>query len=105
VFPTHRAIAGLLTVAGMASQPCARAAEPSPPPFVFRIVPATPMTLPAPIALGPAAPGAPFQWTGLNQERLLRNVTAPLLYPVRPAAAKSNGQTVLVVPGGVGLTR
>jgi acetyl esterase/lipase len=66
----------------------------------FRIVPALPMELPEPIALNPGAAGIGFQWTGLNQERLLRNITAPLLFPLRPAAGRSNGRAVLVVPGG-----
>jgi acetyl esterase/lipase len=66
----------------------------------FRIVPAVPMDLPPPIPLGAMPEGTPFQWTGLNRERLLRNVVAPVLYPVRPAEGTSNGRAVLVVPGG-----
>ncbi|WP_077038323.1 alpha/beta hydrolase [Pelomonas sp. KK5] len=65
--------------------------------YVFKTVPATPMDLPAPIALGDAPA---FQWTGLARERILRNVSAPLLYPVLPPAGKGNGRALLVVPGG-----
>lgn len=80
-------------------------APPSPPAgpvhFVFRTVPATPMDLPAPIPLpGGAAGGAPFQWTGLPGERIVRNVLRPQLYPVLPATGRGNGRAVLVVPGG-----
>jgi acetyl esterase/lipase len=70
------------------------------PAFVFRTVPAQPMALPNAVVLdaGPAAPAS--QWTGLPNERILRNVMAPSLYPVRPAAGRANGRAVLVVPGG-----
>lgn len=70
--------------------------------FVFRTVPAAPMVLPAPIELGGAANNnAPaFQWTGLGRERVVRNVSRPQLFVVRPAAGQANGRAVLVVPGG-----
>jgi hypothetical protein len=66
----------------------------------FQTVPATPMDLPTPIQLGAETGGPAFQWTGFGRERVLRNVAAPLLYPVRPAQGKGNGRAVLVVPGG-----
>ncbi|MDT7837927.1 alpha/beta hydrolase [Aquabacterium sp. OR-4] len=78
----------------------AQAAEGGPPRHVFRTVPATPMALPAALAFGGPASGPAFQWTGLGQERILRNVQRPQLFAVRPATGKANGRAVLVVPGG-----
>lgn len=71
-----------------------------PPPFSLSVEPARPLPLPAPIALGAPVSGAPFQWTGMNREQLLRNVHTATMYAVRPAAGKANGRAVLVVPGG-----
>ncbi len=79
----------------------ARAAEPpARPAFSLRIEPARPLPLPTPIALGAPVTGAPFQWTGMNREQLLRNVVTATMYAVRPPAGKANGRAVLVVPGG-----
>ncbi len=66
----------------------------------FHTVPAEPMALPEPVFPAARPDGAAFQWTGLPNERIVRNVTAPALYPVRPADGRGNGRAVLVVPGG-----
>ena len=66
--------------------------EPQTPVFRFRTVPAVPMALPAPLAFGPPAAAEPFQWTGLPAERILRNVSAPRLYPVLPAPGRGSGR-------------
>jgi acetyl esterase/lipase len=73
---------------------------PARPAFSLRVEPARPLPLPTPIALGAPATSAPFQWTGMNREQLLRNVVTATMYAVRPAAGKGNGRAVLVVPGG-----
>jgi acetyl esterase/lipase len=91
-------VGALMAAASLAHVPAAQAAEP--PRHVFRTVPATPMELPTPLSFGGTASGPAFQWTGLGQERILRNVQRPQLFPVRPAAGKANGRAVLVVPGG-----
>lgn len=95
--------AALACVALAAATPAQAADAPQPPArpgFSLRIEPARPLPLPTPIALGTPVTGAPFQWTGMNREQLLRNVRTATMYAVRPAAGKANGRAVLVVPGG-----
>lgn len=88
-------------LSSLALSPEAAAAEPpARPPFSLRIEPARPLQLPAPISLGEPVDGAPYQWTGMNREQLLRNVRTASMVAVRPAAGKANGRAVLVVPGG-----
>ncbi len=93
-------LCGFITSVALGHAPTALAADAPPPVHVFRTVPAAPMELPAPLPFGGTGSGPAFQWTGLGQERILRNVQRPQLYPVRPAAGKANGRAVLVVPGG-----
>lgn len=98
-------LGALIAAAAWAPATLAQAAEPSPqaparPAFSLRIEPARPLPLPAAIGLGAPVSGAPFQWTGMNREQLLRNVRTATMYPVLPAAGKANGRAVLVVPGG-----
>ena len=111
MFPLQRAFPALrvlvLSVCAAHAAPQALAADapaapaaPARPGFSLRIEPARPLNLPTPIALGDPVTGAPFQWTGMNREQLLRNVRTASLYAVRPAASKGNGRAVLVVPGG-----
>jgi len=99
---TGRALVALATGCALAWPVAAMAADApaAPPRYVFRTVPATPMTLPAPVPLGAPTAGQPFQWTGLPNERILRNVTSATLYLVKPEAGRANGRAVLVVPGG-----
>lgn len=78
----------------------AAAEPPAQPPFSLRIEPARPLPLPTPIPLGAPVDGAPYQWTGMNREQLLRNVRTATMHAVRPAPGKGNGRAVLVVPGG-----
>lgn len=98
----RRKLARACALAAWMALPLAAGAAdaPAPPAFSLRIEPARPLPLPAPIALGAPVTGAPFQWTGMNREQLLRNVRTASLYAVRPAAGKGNGRAVLVVPGG-----
>lgn len=106
VKPAHARLGLKLLLAGLCHQLPATAAAadapapPAPSGFSLRIEPARPLPLPAPIALGATVTGAPFQWTGMNREQLLRNVTTATMYAVRPAAGRGNGRAVLVVPGG-----
>lgn len=75
--------------------------NPKPPPAItLRIQPGRPLPLPSAFSLGDPLADAPLQWTGLNHEQVLRNVTSPMLVPVLPAAGTGNGRAVLVVPGG-----
>lgn len=87
-----RSIAMTLCVA--ASQSAAAA-----PQIIIRTVPAVQMSVPSPVLMGASQPPS-VQWTGFPDQRVLRNVQGPLLYPVLPAAARANGKAVLVVPGG-----
>lgn len=96
--PHLSVLTGLVAYALLSHVPAAIAAEP--PAFAFRTVSVSPMELPEPLSFGGTDSGPAFQWTGLGQERILRNVQRPRLYPVRPAAGKANGRAVLVVPGG-----
>ena len=40
------------------------------------------------------------QWEHFLNQLIVRNVTSPELYPVRPSAKNNNGKSVIVVPGG-----
>ena len=40
------------------------------------------------------------QWQMFFNQRMVRNVTRPSVYPVLPAEGKSRGQAIIVVPGG-----
>ncbi|WP_162174866.1 alpha/beta hydrolase [Hyphomonas oceanitis] len=40
------------------------------------------------------------QWEHFLNQLIVRNVTSPDLYPVRPSAKNNNGKSVIVVPGG-----
>jgi acetyl esterase/lipase len=61
--------------------------------------PSASMILPGPLPLTDQPPGE--QWTRFgNGERVVRNVKAAYLIPVRPIAGQGNGRAVLVVPGG-----
>jgi acetyl esterase/lipase len=92
---------GASALLGLAlAMPVSTMAADTAPAFVFRTVPAQPMALPSPVALGADPAAAPPQWTGLPNERILRNVVGAALYPVRPSAGRANGRAVLVVPGG-----
>lgn len=55
---------------------------------------------PEAITLWPDAPPSTEQWTLRNGQRVVRNVNAPVLLPVLPAAGRANGRAVLVLPGG-----
>ncbi len=87
-------LTALMAAALLSAAPAHAAAPP-----MFQAQAATPMTLPTPIELGSGS-GPALQWTSLIRERVLRNTTRALLYPVRPAAGRGNGQAVLVMPGG-----
>jgi acetyl esterase/lipase len=43
-------------------------------------------------------------WVNMFGHRVVRNVTQPALYPVRPAAGKANGTAVIIAPGGAFLS-
>jgi acetyl esterase/lipase len=53
-----------------------------------------------------AAGGSPSteDWVNMFGHRVVRNVTQPALYPVRPAAGKANGTAVIIAPGGAFLS-
>ncbi|MYM25400.1 alpha/beta hydrolase fold domain-containing protein [Duganella sp. FT135W] len=55
-----------------------------------------------PIAAGGSA--ATEDWMNMFGLRVVRNVTQPALYPVRPAAGKANGTAVIIAPGGAFLS-
>lgn len=40
------------------------------------------------------------QWERMFEQVNVRNVTCPVLYPVKPRPGKANGKAVIVVPGG-----
>lgn len=96
----RRTLLASLACAVLSPLATVHAADGGPPAFAFRTVPATPMNLPTPLEIGSGGSAPAFQWTGLAQERILRNVQRPLLYPVRPAPGQARGRAVLVVPGG-----
>jgi acetyl esterase/lipase len=71
--------------------------------FVFQ---ATPMARPAepdvialPLRVNPAE-GATEQWSSLNGQRIVRNVSRPVLLPFKPAPGTANGRAVVIAPGG-----
>lgn len=43
-------------------------------------------------------------WVEMFGHRVVRNVTQPALYPVRPAPGKANGAAVIIAPGGAFLS-
>jgi acetyl esterase/lipase len=66
-------------------------------------VPVSPATeASVPIAAGGSS--STEDWVNMFGHRVVRNVTQPALYPVRPAAGKANGTAVIIAPGGAFLS-
>lgn len=73
-------------------------AQPGPP--VFRATAITAPAEPDAIPLRPGPATTPEHWNDLGGQRIVRNVSQPVLLPVRPAPGQGNGRAVLVLPGG-----
>lgn len=84
----------LLPLASLA-MPLASANSQSMPPPPQPVEPPGRQSLP----LSAASPRAE-QWERFLDQVMVRNVTAPALYPVLPRPERSNGRAVIIVPGG-----
>jgi acetyl esterase/lipase len=58
----------------------------------------------ASIALAAIGKPASEIWVDMFGHRVVRNVTQPAIYPVRPAPGKANGTAVVIAPGGAFLS-
>ncbi|MBB3225364.1 alpha/beta hydrolase [Pseudoduganella umbonata] len=56
------------------------------------------------IPLSSAGSAGTEVWVEMFGHRVVRNVTQPALYPVRPAPGKANGAAVIIAPGGAFLS-
>jgi acetyl esterase/lipase len=65
--------------------------------------PVSPASEPSIALLASGSPGSET-WVTMFGDRVVRNVTQPALYPVRPAAGKANGTAVVIAPGGAFLS-
>lgn len=71
--------------------------------FVFRATPIATPQEPEAIALPTSSELAnpvAEQWSSLNGQRVVRNISRPVLLPVKPAPGTANGRAVIVAPGG-----
>lgn len=65
--------------------------------------PDAPVPVAAPVAEVITLPGGAQddeQWEQFLNQLVVRNVSVPGLYPVRPSPEKNNGKAVIIVPGG-----
>lgn len=101
--PISRMVLGSAAIFGL-SAAVPVVAQQGPPVFVAKPLPAPSASADIPLYAG-VAPGSEGvatveRWEDISGQRVVRNVTRPVLIPVFPKSRRANGHAIIVAPGG-----